>query len=106
MKTKIGTTLPKLCKDNYFLQLSVQLHLFFSNTEKHNGKTPNPVNIKALVSIPFFSMYKLAASTITPLMVLLLLHLPFVSVKSSFTAFNNSVIGVMPPFISIDPIHF
>jgi hypothetical protein len=29
-----------------------------------------------------------------------------VSVKSSFTALNNSVIGFMPPFISIDPIHF
>ena len=64
MKTKIGTTLPVLCKDNYFLQLSVQLHLFFSNTEKHNGKIPNAVSINALVSIPFFSMYKLAASTI------------------------------------------
>ena len=34
--------------------------LFFSNTEKHKGKTPNPVSISALVSIPFFSIYKLA----------------------------------------------
>ena len=100
MKTKIGTTLPKLCKDNYFLQLSLQLILFFSNTEKHNGNMPNPVSIKELVSIPFFSMYKLAAITITPLIVLLLLHLPLLSVKSSFTAFNNSVIGCIQPFNS------
>lgn len=43
-------------KDNYLLQLPLQFTLFFSNTEKHNGNIPKPVNIKALVSIPFFSI--------------------------------------------------
>jgi hypothetical protein len=92
-------------KDNYLLQLPLQFALFFSNTEKHNGKIPNPVIINVLVSIPFFSAYKLADKTITPLIVLLLLHLPLVSVNNSFTAFNKSVIGLTPPLTNIDPIH-
>ncbi len=54
-------------KDNYFSLTQQELQLFFSNTEKHKGKTPSAVNIKALVSIPFFSIYKLAAITTTPL---------------------------------------
>ena len=84
-------------KGNYFSLTQQELQLFFSKTEKHKGKTPNPVNIKALVSIPFFSIYRLAAITITPLTVLLLLHFPLESVNRSFTAFNNSVTGFTPP---------
>ena len=105
-QTKIGTTLPIFCKDNYFLQTSLQSLQFFSNTEKQSGKTASAVIIKELVSIPFFSMYKLAETTITPLIVLLLLHFPFVSLNYSFIAFINSVIGFTPPFKRASPIHF
>lgn len=87
-------------KVNYYFLAQQELQLFFSKTEKHKGNTPSPVKIKALVSIPFFSMYRLAAKTITPLIVLLLLHLPLESAKSSLTAFSNSAIGLTPPFIS------